>query len=659
MAVRGHQKQRFDARIELFVGQNERHFVFEIGDGAKTPHDELRVLLAREIDREARKRGGLDVCQLVLRNGLAQHFEALFDSKQRDFARVDAHANHYAAKNSRRFAHDVEMARGDRIESAGINCGCAVFCFQGLEVCRFYFFASNSPNQSSGAAAISCACFSPMKTYDAAVIGAGIAGLTGAALLARDGLNVITLESHDKVGGCAGYFDVPSKWGDFRFPTGATVALGLEKGGLHSEIFDLLGVSCPAIAIEKLAVFLPDTRLDLCHDPQKWRMERRKLPGNRAMQELFWRLQELIADAGWFALSRKPALPLQNFGDLKRDFALASPKLAPMIAALPFSVGELMKTLRIDRDKAFCALVNLQLLITTQSLSHAAPLGNGMAGLDLWRHGAFHPIGGVGSIANALLQGFQKHGGETRFGARVTGLKRENGVWEIETQSGEIVRARRVVANVPIGNLPKLLENRPESVQKAAQRGGRGWGAVTLYCAVREAAIPPDFPLHAQILSKYAATPPYLDAGAGDDVFLSLSQPGDECAAPPGFRALNVSTHARLGDWKNLSKLEYRAQKAAWRDKLLAGVRLALPDFDAGRGFVITGTPSTWESYTNRGAGSVGGVPLTRRNANLRALPSRFRGLPGFHLVGDTTVPGQGTVACALSGFNAFRDITG
>ena len=491
------------------------------------------------------------------------------------------------------------------------------------------------------------------KTHDVAVIGAGIAGLTAAALLARDGADVVLLEQHDKPGGCAGYYDVPWKRGNFRFPVGATVALGLEAGGLHREIFEMLGVECAATPIDRLSVFLPDARVELWHDAQKWKRQRGKLAGYGRGQELFWRLQETVADAGWFALGRKPVLPLQKPIDIWRNLALADPRLIPMLAALPFSVGEAMRWLRVDRDRAFCALVNLQLLITTQSLSHQAPLSNGMAGLDLWRHGGFHPVGGIGAIAQTLLKAFENYGGQTRFQTRVHHLHRDRGIWQINTDKGWI-GAHKVVANVPIGNVPKLIET--ADVAALTQRAGEGWGAVTLYIALRDEAVPDDLPLHSQVLSRYAATPPYIQAGAGDDVFLSLSQKDDESSAPRGWRTLNVSTHVRLGEWKNLDDSQYRAHKKLWRNRLLEGVRIAIPNFDKGKGFIITGTPSSWENYTLRASGSVGGAPLSRRNANLRALPSRI-GLENFLLVGDSTFPGQGTVACALSGYNAWREL--
>ena len=61
--------------------------------------------------------------------------------------------------------------------------------------------------------------------HDYIIIGAGLAGLAIAALLARDGYRVKLLEAHTVSGGCASYF----KRKDFIFDVGATTLSGLQS----------------------------------------------------------------------------------------------------------------------------------------------------------------------------------------------------------------------------------------------------------------------------------------------------------------------------------------------------------------------------------------------------------------------------------------------
>ena len=75
---------------------------------------------------------------------------------------------------------------------------------------------------------------------DATVIGAGFAGLTAAALLANEGLKVRVLERDIHPGGCAAAYTRKTKVGEFRFAVGATVAAGLEPGGLLEQLYSRL-----------------------------------------------------------------------------------------------------------------------------------------------------------------------------------------------------------------------------------------------------------------------------------------------------------------------------------------------------------------------------------------------------------------------------------
>jgi C-3',4' desaturase CrtD len=493
------------------------------------------------------------------------------------------------------------------------------------------------------------------NSYDVAVIGAGIAGLSAAALLQNSGARVLLLEAHENVGGCAGWFDVEdARLGRFRFDVGATVALGLETGGLHRRVFDRLGARAEASVLDGLRVVLPRHELFWAHDTGRWRAERRRLPGNRLGQEIFWRLQETVADAGWRALAKLPSFPLQTSRDWLRSVALIDPRLVPLAPFLHSTVRDVVRILRLEHDREFCSLVNLALMISVQNEMEEAPFSNACSGLDLWRHGAWHARGGIGQIARVLHSCFARDGGETRFGARVGKIEKTARGFQI-FQEGEIrpYLVPRVVANLTpetvnrIFDLPSRALKRVEEMRTRTQSG---WGAVTLYAALRDEALPANAPLHHQVLLDEKARP-----GDGRDVFLSLSARDDENQAPRGWRTLTVSTHTHLDDWKDLSPHDYRTQKKRWREQMLEGVRHALPEFDAHSKFVIGGTPQTWNRFAGRA--SVGGVRLTPRNSNLRAFPSRL-GVRNFWLCGDSVFPGQGTVACALSGLNVWRDIT-
>ena len=241
------------------------------------------------------------------------------------------------------------------------------------------------------------------ESFEVAVIGAGIAGLTAAALLQHDGARVLLLEAHDKPGGCAGYFSIDDKTlGSFTFAAGATVALGFERDGLHRRVFDYLEVPCDAAILPGLRMVLPSREIIFWHNAAKWQAARRALPGHRKAQERFWQLQELVADAGWQALSRLPSLPLQTGRDWKRNIALAHPKLLPMLPFLSCTLGQVLHWLKLENDRDFLALLDLLLIITTQQEADKVPFTNACSGLDLFRHGGFHLPGGMGRIARQL-----------------------------------------------------------------------------------------------------------------------------------------------------------------------------------------------------------------------------------------------------------------
>ena len=117
------------------------------------------------------------------------------------------------------------------------------------------------------------------------VIGAGIGGLTAAAVLARQGYEVTVLEAHVYPGGCAGTFYHQG----YRFDAGATLAGGFYPGGPMDLVARATGVAeWPAYPAEPaMQVHLPDgTTVTRWSDERRWAEQRRAF-GESA--DRFWR----------------------------------------------------------------------------------------------------------------------------------------------------------------------------------------------------------------------------------------------------------------------------------------------------------------------------------------------------------------------------------
>ncbi|HRE46144.1 MAG TPA: FAD-dependent oxidoreductase [Aggregatilineales bacterium] len=124
-----------------------------------------------------------------------------------------------------------------------------------------------------------------------AVIGAGVGGLTAAALLAKQGFNVTVLEAHVYAGGCAGTFFHKG----YRFDAGATAAGGFQPDRPHAIAGDLLGIDWIVRRLDPAwVVHIGETAIARWSEEAAWREERAaKLPSLRH----FWGIQEQAAQA--------------------------------------------------------------------------------------------------------------------------------------------------------------------------------------------------------------------------------------------------------------------------------------------------------------------------------------------------------------------------
>jgi phytoene dehydrogenase-like protein len=98
----------------------------------------------------------------------------------------------------------------------------------------------------------------------------------------------------------------------------------------------------------------------------------------------------------------------------------------------------------------------------------------------------------------------------------------------------------------------------------------------------------------------------------------------------------------------------YEARKQAYTDRVLAAAEIALPGLRDAADLVLPGTPVTFQRFTRRAWGWVGGFPQT---SLFQAWGPRLA--PGLWMVGDSIFPGQSVPAVALGGLRVARSLLG
>ncbi len=477
---------------------------------------------------------------------------------------------------------------------------------------------------------------------DAVIIGAGIAGLTAAAVLARSGARVLVVERHNVPGGCASFYQRDG----YRFDVGATLVSGFGPRGVHRQLFERFGIDVPAVPVEPaMVVHLPDETV-VRYGDERWEVERRRAFGPAA--EPFWQRQERVANLAWDFSTRFPMLPVDVAG-VRGALGAFRPRHLPLLGALGRPLAHLYPAGGADRRLR--AFVDAQLLITAQTDAEHADLAYGATALDLAREGTFHLADGTSTIAIALARVIRRAGGRIAYRSSVTAVDLDvrGRVAAVRLASGARIATRAVIGAIPLGDVAGLLAAPPPFARALEGRPQR-WSAFMAYVGLPAGVVPDQTALHHQLVLAYDAPP-----GEGNTAFLSFSGPGETGRARDGGRALTISTHTDVAGWERaFHDGAYEQRKIAYGGRLRAALERVLPGaWDRAR-FVELATPHTFERYTGRSRGLVGGAPQTPWAASLGAFSHRS-GVPGLFLAGDTVFPGQSTVGASLSGVAAAR----
>lgn len=508
--------------------------------------------------------------------------------------------------------------------------------------------------------------------WDVIVVGAGIGGLTTAALLARRGLGVLVVDQHYVAGGNATIFKRPG----YEFDVGLHYIGQCERGLFPRVLADAGAEAVRFLPMDPDAfdtVVLPGFELGVPRGIERYRLRLvDAFPSEKAGIDRY--VKYLSEQSRIDAALRKPRrLP---------GVLLSSPLLLRWGAG---TLGSFLDTCTRNPE--------LRTVLAAESGDYTEPPSRASlalhAGLMLHylSEGGYYPEGGGQVMSDHLADAIEAHGGKLLLSTRVSRIVVENGravgVRLANKHLGEReVRARRIVANTDIKKLYLDLLG-PELVRARTLRKAQRWQMAPalgmVYVGARRAALGARTKnTNYWIYNSTDVEAAYAENRAGRFAkqalvyvsLASLKDPENRRVAPPGIVNLQLMSLAPnqpeawgvrdvdvvTGAYRDSP--EYQARKAEYTELLFRGAERVFPGLREHVVFEETATPLTHSRYTLSTGGTSYGLALIPEQFLWRR-PGPKTEIEGLFVCGASTYTGHGIAGAMASGVNAAAAIAG
>jgi prolycopene isomerase len=490
------------------------------------------------------------------------------------------------------------------------------------------------------------------SSYDVAVIGAGLAGLTAAGLLAKSGLSVLVLERNYMPGGACGAF----RRKGVTFDMGAAMLFGFGERGFNPHRFVMNELEEPIEVIRHRALY----RLNYGEHPIVFWPERERyyqeldkvFPGHTKEIRTFY---SYIADLYENVIAADPVFVAPSEmrrSELATQFRRHPIKRARTGALLFTSAGRLMRRfVRSPEVVKFFNKLTSTYCYTTMDETPAI-LASTMF-IDNHTGGSYYPVGSPAMLAGLMEKAIEKFGGTIRYETEITEILFDAGrAAGVRTRAGEEFRAGAVIYAGAIKNLYEKLLPRAQTTAAEREKIARlvmTWPSVVMYGMVRADVIPAG----TMPVEMFVDNTDSLDES---EVTIYISSLEDPSMCPEGKHVFTMIGPS-FARWPAPASPddrspEYKDQKKAEAKRLLDLLGRRFPGFEAAIEYCEIGSPTTIERYLLKNGGSVAG-PKNAMGQDLMRRPHAKTRWPGLYLAGESTVMGTGTPAVTVSGVSA------
>ena len=482
--------------------------------------------------------------------------------------------------------------------------------------------------------------------YDVIVIGSGIGGLVTATQLVAKGAKVLVLEGYTIPGGSSGYFEREG----YCFDVGASMIFGFGDKGTTNLLTRALQ------AVDVSLETIPDNVQIHYHLPNSL-----DLKVTRNYEDF---LQNLIAyfpheskgirsfyDECWKVfncLNRMELLSLEEPIYLMRTFLKHPLACLGLARYLPQNAGDIAR--KHIKDPELLKFIDIECYCWSVVPADMTPMINaGMVFSDRHYGGVNYPRGGVGQIAQKLVEGLIKKGGKIKYQARVTQIIKEKGkAVGVKLANNAEFRAKRIVSNATRWNtFERLLPpvEIPANEKRWQLRYKKSPSFFSLHMGVKAELLSPGTECHHILVSEWDKM---MDSEG--TVFVSIPTLLDPKLAPEGHHIIHAFVTNWIDEWQGLSEKEYQAKKEATAGRILDKLEKIFPGIEANLDYLEAGTPKTHRRFLGRVDGTYGPIPR-KKLWGLLGMPFNRTSIKGLYIVGDSSFRRQGLNAVAFSGF--------